>query len=136
MPVPDTLDRLAEELRALPGRQRRAILGALTPAERGRMASALTGRDRTKPEAARTPEARSFDAHSDLLSRRLLSIRDGQPDSGKGWKMTPVARRQLLACAEELKAADPSDIEAEAGPRNRTLMEALGSWLGSGKTVR
>jgi hypothetical protein len=135
MPVSDTLDRLAEELRALPGRQRRAVLDALTPAERGRMTLALTG-DVPLPEPARTSEARSFDAHSEFMSQRILGIGNAQAESAKGWKMTPAARRHLRACAEELKAADPADNEAEAGLRNRTLIEVLGSWLGSGKTVR
>lgn len=108
---------LAKELAALSGRDRRAVLRALSPAERHRLGALLEAKAGEGP----APNAEAFAPFSPWLAERLREARDAAPAAGG--RMTPAVRRLLLEAARAPAAAREPDREpARAG----SLLDAIG----------
>lgn len=126
MPAPDPLAALAADLEALPGRERRAVLRALTPAERTRLEILLEARHEA-PARGGGP-ADGFDRYSPWLAVRLRSAQANAADA-----MTPAARRLLLQSAK-----DPAAAAAPAArpARGASLLDALGGLVARRRWAR
>ncbi len=131
MQLPETLPGLANELRALPARQRQAILGSLSPAERSRMMT-LLNRPGSQPEPAESAPAPAPEPATDGLSPWLADrVRHVQPGADPGpWRMT-AATRSLLAkssAGSTLKAVATKPLVAPV-PGGRSLLGTVGDML-------
>lgn len=124
----ETLTGLANELRALSGRQRRAILAALSPYEQAQVGALI---DATTLPASVPAAAPDYSRFSPWLTRHLSA------DAGNiGDRNLTAATRRLLseAAAEVAPASSRRDPEPE--PKRRSLAEAVGQWLSHRKTFR
>lgn len=112
MPAPDRASGLADELHALPVRDRRAILAALSPFERAQLERLLDG-------APPPPPAPPVSPYSPWLAERIA-----EAAAGAG-PLTPAVRR-LVAEAAVSGAAPAAAVPV---PQGRSLLGALGSFL-------
>lgn len=115
----DTLAGLAEDLRALTDRERRAVLGALSPFERAQVGALL---DAAAAPAPSQPAAPDFSRFSPWLARHL-----GSDGKGGDRNLTP-ATRQLLAEAagEQVGAGRPAPVAVSVpAPKRRSLTDAV-----------
>ncbi|MEA3063634.1 MAG: hypothetical protein QOJ27_62 [Sphingomonadales bacterium] len=118
----DTLAGLAEELRALGARERRAVLAALSPFERAQVGALL---DAAAVPAPEQPAAPDYSRFSPWLARHLKA--DGAPGERN---LTPATRRLLADAAGEL--AGPTTVpgsKLEPAPKRRSLVDAVGQLL-------
>lgn len=115
----DTLEAIAADLRELAPRHRRAVLDALSAAERRRIAALLE-----TPPAPEPAPAMAAVQFSPWLQARLALARDGA-----GERMTPAARHLLVRAAQD--AIDGNLPPATAAPARaeRSLLGALADAL-------
>lgn len=123
MSARDRLSLLAVELDALPERRRRAILAALTPIERARMASLLSS------EAGQDAGAIEH-GFSPAIASRIGEARDLGAPAGHGGRMTPAGRRLLLDAAQALAARHRATPAAVS--QSRSLISVLGGLIPGG----
>lgn len=118
----DTLAALAEDLRALTDRERRAVLAALSPFERAQVGALL---DAAAAPAPAEPAAPDYSRFSPWLARHLSA------DSGGGERNLTAATRQLLIQAGgELAGGRPVPAAASApAPKRRSLADAVAQLL-------
>ena len=132
MPATDTLAALAADLEVLPRRERRAVLRALSRAERDRLAALITAarQPAPPPPAARDPKA----IYSPWLVERLRAAEGAAVDSPAA--MTAAGRRLLLQAARDvaatLAAAEPAPPPARGAP----LLDAIGALLSPRRWAR
>jgi hypothetical protein len=118
----DTLAGLADELRALGGRERRAVLAALSPFERAQVDALL---DAAAAPASEQPAAPDYSRFSPWLARHLKA--DGAPGQRN---LTAATRRLLTDAADNLvKAATLPGAKPEPAPKRRSLADAVGQLL-------
>jgi hypothetical protein len=119
----DTLAALAEDLRALTDRERRAVLAALSPFERAQVEALL---DAAATPVPAQPAAPDYSRFSPWLARHLSA--DG---SGAGDRNLTAATRQLLTMAAGELAGGKAAPAAAAVPasRRRSLADAVGQLL-------
>jgi hypothetical protein len=118
----DSLAGLAEDLRALTERERRAVLAALSPFERAQVAALL---DAAASPGPAEPAAPDYSRFSPWLARHLSA------DAGGGERNLTAATRQVLAqAAGELAGAKPAPV-APSGPvpKRRSLADAVAQLL-------
>lgn len=127
---PDTLADLATELRALPGRQRQAILGSLSAAERSRMTE-LLNRPVVAPQPPSAPVAeRKIEGLSPWLTARVRQAESGTAPSGAAWKMTAATQQLLRRSADDLAEPETRVAATIAAPaKGRSLLGAIGGML-------
>lgn len=125
----DSLAALAEDLRALTDRERRAVLAALSPFERAQVEALL---DAAAAPASAEPAAPDYSRFSPWLARHLGA------DSKGGDRNLTSATRQLLAQASgELAGAKPVPAAVPApAPRRRSLAGAVAQLLSPRQAVR
>jgi hypothetical protein len=123
VPERDRLTSLLVDLQSLRGRDRRAILAALSAAERARIAAHSRPPSRVKPASQAEP-TRAF---SDWLHARL-----NDADGNGAVQITTAARDALRSAAGAVAVADFE----QAAPRGRSLLGALGSLLAGGLEAR
>lgn len=112
----DTLAGLAEDLRALSDRERRAVLGALSPFERAQVGALL---DAAAAPASSQPAAPDYSRFSPWLARHLSA----DPKSGN---LTAATRQLLAQAAGEPAVAKPAPAPAlVAAPKRRSLADAV-----------
>ena len=118
----DSLAALAEDLRALSERERRAVLGALSPFERAQVLALL---DAAAAPVPAEPSAPDYSRFSPWLARHLGA------DPGGGERNLTAATRQLLAQASGELAGGRSLPAAASGPapKRRSLAEAVAQLL-------
>jgi hypothetical protein len=124
----DTLAGLADDLRALSPRERRAVLAALSPYERAQVAALI---DETAIPAPAQPAAPDYSRFSPWLARHLTADAEGAGDRN----LTAATRRLLAEAAAELGPA-PSRQAGEPAPKRRSLAEAVGQLLSPRQTLR
>lgn len=123
MREPDTIDRLTRDLRALPRRERRAVLESLSEAERSSLATLLAG-------AAKGPQPageKGLELLSAWLRARLEE--DDAPSPGESerrWTMTASTR---LLLRQSVRAMLERNAAARQGPGRRSLAGAVGDLL-------
>ena len=124
----DTLAALAEDLRALTDRERRAVLAALSPFERAQVGALL--------DAAATPvraesAAPDFSRFSPWLARHLSS-------DGPGERNLTAATRQLLSQAAGELAGGKTVPAAASAPevKRRSLADAVTQFLSPRQVLR
>ncbi|HEY0148103.1 MAG TPA: hypothetical protein VGB70_03790 [Allosphingosinicella sp.] len=117
MRAPDGLSALAADLKALPARDRRAILGALSAFERAEVAVLLE----VSGQGERQDEP-DFSAFSPWLAEHLKGA------ASENSKVTP-ATAGLLAEIAAAQAAKPAGEQGASGARRRTLAAAIAAWL-------
>jgi hypothetical protein len=115
VPEQEPLASLIGDLRSLRGRDRRAVLAALSESERARIAAL------SRP---RSPRATPAAAPQPLLSEWLQARLDESPEAG-GARVTVAARQALRAAAGSFTGVEPM----RDPPRGRSLLGALGSFL-------
>ena len=121
MPGPDSLADLAADLRALSGRERRAVLGALSDSERLRLTALL---ESAADPPDRESEGDGYDSFSPWLTARLRDApKDGSAGTAAPWRMTAAARQLLQQAAQDVLDLSPAD--GVAGHRGGSLIEAL-----------
>ena len=125
MHAADTLTGLADELRALTARERRAVLAALTPFERAQVEALLDAAGRPVPDG---PPAPDYGRFSPWLARHL---RD--EDSGN---LTSATRRLLAEAGVELARRAPSGVADDPAPKRRSLADAVAQLLAPRRAVR
>lgn len=122
MPAPEPWCALARELRALPRRQRRAVLDSLSPAERAKVDVLLSETAHAAAAAARPgAPAQDLDLFSPCIRARLNEAEG--PEAGDAvapWRMTAAARHLLrqsaaLVAAEGAPAAAPRSLVGAFG---------------------
>lgn len=125
----DTLAALAEDLRALSERERRAVLAALSPFERAQVGALL---DAAAAPAPAEPPAPDYSRYSPWLARHLGS------DSGSGERNLTAATRTLLAqAAGEPAGGRPAPAAAPAPEaKRRSLADAVSQFLTPRQTLR
>ena len=118
MPEADTLAALAEDLRALSERERRAVLAALSPFERAQVGALL---DAASMPAPVEPAAPDYSRFSPWLARHL------SVDPAVGERNLTAATRQLIGQASaELAGGRAAPAAATApAPRRRSLADAV-----------
>ncbi len=124
----DTLAGLAEDLRALSGRERRAILAALSPYERAQVGALIDAAALPEPVQAAAPDYSRF---SPWLARHLGADAENAADRN----LTVATRRLLSEAAAELGPARAQRIP-ESEPKRRSLAEAVGHWLSPRQALR
>lgn len=125
----DTLAGLAEDLRALSDRERRAVLAALSPFERAQVGALL---DAAATSAPVQPEAPDYSRFSPWLARHLSS-------DGAGERNLTAATRKLLAEAgSELAVGKPAvaTVPVAPVPVRRSLADHVTQLLSPRKGVR
>ena len=123
----ETLAELASELRALPGRQRQAILNSLSAPERSRMI-ALLNRPAPAPDLVAAPAEKRVEGLSPWLAARAEQA--AAPASEMRWKLTPATRQLLAKTIEELAQGQVSLRTPPSAPaKGKTLLGALGGML-------
>jgi len=124
----DTLAALAEDLRALTDRERRAVLAALSPFERAQVAALLDAAAAPAPVQAATPDYSRF---SPWLARHLSA------DAGGSDRNLTAATRQLLAqAAGELAGGKPAPAAVTVSPKRRSLADAVAQMLSPRQALR
>ena len=125
----DTLAALAEDLRALSERERRAVLAALSPFERAQVGALL---DAASAPAPAEPAAPDYSGFSPWLARHLRA------DSGGGDRNLTAATRQLLAQAGgEPGGGRPAPAAVPAAEvKRRSLADAVSQFLTPRQTLR
>lgn len=125
----DTLATLAEDLRALTDRERRAVLAALSPFERAQVGALL---DAAATPAPPQPAARDYSRFSPWLARHLSA------DGGAGERNLTTATRQLLAqAAGEMVGGKPEPAAASAPAlKRRSLADAVAQLLSPRQVLR
>ena len=117
----DTLAALAEDLRALSDRERRAVLAALSPFERAQVGALL---DAAAAPAPAEPAAADYSRFSPWLARHLGA------ESGTGDRNLTAATRQLLAqAAGELAGGGAAAPVPAADVKRRSLADAVTQFL-------
>jgi hypothetical protein len=129
MSEPETLASLASDLRALPARQRRAILSALSGFERSRV-TLLLQQEEFRARAHAEPVPADFGQFSPWLGK-YLEHAEGAPETTVGGRnVTPATRRLLLQAAGEAKAGTPRVEAGRTAPaKRRSLLDAVGGLL-------
>jgi hypothetical protein len=126
----DSLADLAEDLRALTDRERRAVLAALSPFERAQVGALL---DAAATSAPAQPAAPDYSRFSPWLARHLSA-------DGAGERNLTAATRQLLAeAAGDLAGGKPAAAAAPAlGPvaARRSLADHVTQLLSPRKVLR
>ena len=117
----DSLAALAEDLRALSDRERRAVLGALSPFERAQVAALL---DAAATPTPAEPPAPDYSRFSPWLARHLGADGAGERN------LTPATRQLLAQAAGEALAGKPAPLPAPGpAPKRRSLADAVGQLL-------
>jgi hypothetical protein len=118
----DTLAALAEDLRALSDRERRAVLAALSPFERAQVGALLDAA--VEPGPAAEPAAPDYSRFSPWLACHLGA-------DGTGERNLTLATRQLLSqAAGEALGSKPVPLPATGpAPKRRSLADAVGQFL-------
>ncbi len=124
----DTLAGLADDLRALSGRERRAILAALSPYERAQVGALIDAAALPEPVQAPAPDYSRF---SPWLARHLGADAGNAGDRN----LTAATRRLLSEAAAELGPARARPVP-EPEPKRRSLAEAVGHWLSPRQALR
>jgi hypothetical protein len=134
MPAPDGLTALADDLRALPPRKRKAILAALKPFERARVNALLEERQVPASGAAKPAQAEPSDLErfSPWLGALIRQLREGHEPVGSDGNMTPAARRLALKLAQNAPAPKHDAAPAAIPQHRRSLLGAVGSLLTTG----
>lgn len=127
MPEHDLLNGLAHELLALPARDRRIIMTALTPAERSRVETLLAP-SKTPPKEMDLDDQLA-EGYSALIAGRIRAAKSDPSAPQRNWKMTAAARRQLLLSAQDILETERVGQKPPARPPSRSLLSALGGWL-------
>jgi hypothetical protein len=123
----DTLAALAEDLRALTERERRAVLAALSPFERAQVGALL---DAAAAPAPLEPAAPDYSRFSPWLARHLGADSDGG-------NLTAATRQLLSQAAVELPGVKPVLPAASApAPKRRSLADAVGQLLSPRQVLR
>ena len=135
MREPDSLADLASELRALPGRQRQAVLASLSAAERSRMME-LLNRPHVVPRQSAAPVETKLDRLSPGIAARALEAQSGSAAAGSSSTMTPATRQLLRRCVEELPGREPSAVASAQPARGHSLLEAIGGLLSAKRAAR
>lgn len=129
MSAPDEFAAIAAALAALPGRDRRAVLKALAPEERARLAVLL---EPAQPKSASETDAgEGLERFSPWLVHRLREAQAGPAEGGSA--MTPATRRLLLRAANESGA---SRAQPGRPARSSSLIEAIGALLAPRRWAR
>ena len=124
----DTLAGLADELRALTARERRAVLAALSPFERAQVEALL---DAAATPAAAQPAAPDYSRFSPWLARHLESQGAGERS------LTAATRRVLAEAAGELATRTAAAAAGpEPAPKRRSLADAVAQLLSPRKAAR
>lgn len=127
----DTLADLAEDLRALTDRERRAVLAALSPFERAQVGALL---DAAPVSVPIEPAAPDYSRYSPWLARHLSA--EGAVEGN----LTPATRKLLAEAAGELTigrpAAAPGPAIAPAAPARRSLADHVTQLLSPRKRLR
>jgi hypothetical protein len=125
----DTLGALAQDLRALTDRERRAVLAALSPFERAQVGALL---DASSAPAPAEPAVPDYSRFSPWLARHLSA------DSKGGDRNLTAATRQLLAqAAGELTGGKPAPAAALApAAKRRSLTDAVAQLLSPRQVLR
>lgn len=116
----DTLTGLAEDLRALTARERRAVLAALSPFERAQVEALLDAA--VAPEPAQ-PAAPDYSRFSPWLARHL------EADGAGERNLTAATRRLLLQVAGEVSTRTVAAATPAAAPKRRSLVDAVAQLL-------
>jgi hypothetical protein len=116
----DTLAGLADDLDALPARERRAVLAALSPFERAQVEAMLEAAAAPAPEQPAAPDYSRF---SPWLARHLKAEEDGAGER----KLTAATRRLLGEAAAELVRGPRTVVEL--APKRRSLADAVAQFL-------
>lgn len=117
----DTLAALAEDLRALTDRERRAVLAALSPFERAQVGALLDAAAAPVPIAPATPDYSRF---SPWLARHLSA------EAGAGERNLTAATRQLLAqAAGDLAGSKAAAAASPPEVKRRSLADAVTQFL-------
>jgi hypothetical protein len=125
----DTLAALADDLRALTERERRAVLAALSPFERAQVGALL---DAAAAPAPAEPPAPDYSRFSPWLARHLSA------DGGAGDRNLTAATRELLVeAAAEIVGGKPEPAAPSGpGPRRRSLADAVAQLLSPRQVLR
>lgn len=124
----DTLAAVAEDLRALSDRERRAVLAALSPFERAQVRALL---DAAAPEAPAEPALPDHSGFSPWLARHLSA-----GAAGEG-KLTAATRQILTQSAAEVAGGKPAPATApEPAPKRRSLADAVAQLLSPRQVLR
>lgn len=126
----DTLTNLAEELRALTDRERRAVMAALSPFERAQVGALLEASALPEPVQHAAPDYSRF---SPWLARHLNADEAGGADRN----LTAATRRLLNEAGGELMSGPrASSPAAEPEPKRRSLADAVAQLLLPRRAVR
>ena len=123
----DTLTALADDLRALTVRERRAVLAALSPFERAQVEALLDAVATTVPEE---PPAPDYSRYSPWLARHLKTEEEGVGERN----LTAATRRLLGEAAAEL--AGGARAVPEPAARRRSLADAVTQFLSPRQALR
>lgn len=130
MPEADTLAALAEDLRALTDRERRAVLAALSPFERAQVGALLDAAAAPAPLQPATPDYSRF---SPWLARHLSA----DAAAGGDRNLTAATRQLLAQAAAEMVGARPAPVAASApAAKRRSLADAVGQMLSPRQVLR
>lgn len=124
----DTLGGLADELRALSARERKAVLAALSPFERAQVDALLEA-----AAAPAQPAAPDYSIFSPWLACHL------KPDDAAAGdrNLTPATRRLLAEAAGDLLRGPAAGSEAAApAPKRRSLADAVAQFLMPRRALR
>jgi hypothetical protein len=124
----DTLAALAEDLRALSDRERRAVLAALSPFERAQVGALLDAAAAPPPAEPAAPDYSRF---SPWLARHLGA------DSGGERNLTPATRQLLAQAAIGVGGGKPVPATADGpAPKRRSLADAVAQLLSPRQVLR
>jgi hypothetical protein len=126
----DTLAALADDLRALTDRERRAVLAALSPFERAQVGALL---DAAATQVPAQPAAPDYSRFSPWLARHLSADGSGAADRN----LTAATRQLLTATADDLAGGKPAPAAAAVpAPKRRSLAEAVSQFLSPRQVLR
>jgi hypothetical protein len=123
MRASDSLSSLAEDLRALPARERKSILSALSAFERAKV-SLLLQQDRHGPAGAQQEEA-DFRQFSPWLAAYLQDAARGAAAGGE----VTAATSHVLAEIAQNRRGQARWLPAAAPIPQRSLVAAIAAWL-------
>jgi hypothetical protein len=125
----DTLAALAEDLRALTERERRAVLAALSPFERAQVGALLDAAEAPPPVEPAVPDYSGF---SPWLARHLSA-----DPAGGDRNLTAATRQLLVQAAGELAGTRPAPVAASGPPpKRRSLADAVAQLLSPRQALR
>lgn len=125
----DTLAALAEDLRALTDRERRAVLAVLSPFERAQVGALL---DAAAAPVPLEPPAPDYSRFSPWLARHL-----GAEGGGGDRNLTAATRQLLTQAAGELAGGKPASAPPSASEvKRRSLADAVSQFLTPRQAVR